>query len=61
MRQFMESDEQDRLKSICEGIRRGLPRVVMEPLPSQIEELLRMLERQEQSSQASKSIAPAMR
>jgi len=35
--------ERDPIKSIREGIRLGLDRIVMEPLPERIEELLRLL------------------
>jgi hypothetical protein len=61
----MNSDDRDRLRCICEGIRRGVPRVVPEPLPSRVEELLLLLRSQEQSAegarQASKDHAQAPR
>jgi hypothetical protein len=41
--------ERDRIKSICEGIRLGLSRVVTEPLPERIEELLRRLRVREET------------
>jgi len=55
----MNSDDQDRLKSICEGIRRGLARSVLEPLPSRLEDLLRLLRSQEKSPEVAKSQVPA--
>jgi hypothetical protein len=64
MRQFMDSDDRDRIKSICEGIRRGLARTVLEPLPNRLEELLRVLRSKEQppeAAQAAKGQAPASR
>jgi hypothetical protein len=51
----MDRDEQDRLKSICEGIRRGLARTVPEPLPNRVEELLRVLRSREQPSEAARA------
>jgi hypothetical protein len=55
----MDSDDQDRLKSICEGIRRGLARSVLEPLPSRLEDLLRVLRSQEKPPpEVAKSQAP---
>jgi hypothetical protein len=57
----MDSEEQNKMKCICEGIRRGLPRIVTEPLPRHIEELLRILRHQEQSARAVCGQAPASR
>ena len=57
----MDSDDQDRLKSICEGIRRGLARTVLEPLPSRLEDLLRVLRSQEKPAEVAKSQVPASR
>jgi len=57
----MDRDDHDRLKSICEGIRRGLARTVLEPLPGRVEELLRVLRSKEQQSQSGKGQAPAAR
>ena len=56
-----EDEEQNKVKCICEGIRRGLPRIVTEPLPRHIEELLRILRHQEQSARAVCGQAPASR
>ena len=60
----MESDDRDRLKSICEAIRRGLQWDVREPLPSRLEELLRVLETLEPSARVAPTAegqAPACR
>jgi hypothetical protein len=46
----METTDKERNKSIGEGIRRGLARCTREPLPRQIEELARLLQRQSQAS-----------
>ena len=43
----MTLEEKDRLKSISEGIRRGLASVAAEPVPNRIEELLRVLRQNE--------------
>jgi hypothetical protein len=55
----MHSDDTDRLKSICEGIRRGLACTVPEPLPSRLEDLLRVLRSQEKPPEPAKSQVPA--
>ncbi|HJU32989.1 MAG TPA: hypothetical protein VJ740_16110 [Hyphomicrobiaceae bacterium] len=43
----MTPEEKDRLKSISEGIRRGLAPVTAEPIPSRIAEALRLLRQNE--------------
>ena len=57
----MDSDDRDRLESICEGIRRGLARTVLEPLPGRLEELLRVLRSKERRAEPGKGKAPASR
>jgi hypothetical protein len=44
-------DEQERLKSICAGVRRGLPRDVPEQLSERLEELLRAIRQLDQRVQ----------
>jgi hypothetical protein len=50
--------EQERLKSICAGVRRGLPRDVPEQLSERLEELLRAIRRLDQCAHRQ---APATR
>jgi carbamate kinase len=56
-----QNEEQNKVKCICEGIRRGLQRVVTEPLPRHIEELVRILQHQEQSAPSVCGQAPGSR
>ena len=44
-----ENDDNDRVKSICDGLRRGLSRAGLEPLPEKLQELLRLLQSKEQN------------
>ncbi len=55
----MDSDDHDRAKSICEGIRRGLANPAPEPLPIRLEELLRVLRSKEQPPEPANGEAPA--
>jgi hypothetical protein len=57
-----EHDDHDRLRSICDGLRRGLARAEREPLPTRLEELLRALRSKElvpEHSHGAKSQVPA--
>jgi hypothetical protein len=49
--------EQERLKSICAGVRRGLPRDVPEQLSERLEELLRAIRQLDQCGQGHASAA----
>jgi hypothetical protein len=44
-----DNEDDDRMRSICEGLRRGLARAKPEPLPSRVQELLRLLQTKEQT------------
>ena len=57
-----DDDDQDLLKSICDGLRRGLAGAEREPLPTRLEELLRALRSKElvpEHRQVAKSQVPA--
>jgi hypothetical protein len=61
MMHFSDNDERDRLKSISEGVRRGLARDVPEQLSSPMQQLLQVLRELQQPVRDDKGQASASR